>query len=126
MSLPWQVSREVPEDTAAVGRKLLKTEKVYRQIGERFNDLLPEESQFAPRYAETSRGAIPPLLLALVTVFPMLEKVPDRVAADWVVSRLDWKYALHLPLTYAGFHFTDLVPCCVNAFRLLRTTFGLF
>jgi len=38
-----------------------------------------------------------------------MERVPDRVAAEWVVSRLDWKYALHLPLDYAGFHFTDLL-----------------
>jgi len=45
----------------------------------------------------------------LVTVFQAQEKLPDRVAAAMVASRIDWKYALHLPLTYAGFHFTDLL-----------------
>ena len=59
-------------------------------------------------YDTQGRGAIPPLLAALVTVFQMLEKVPDRQAAEFVASRLDWKYALHLPLAYPGFHFTDL------------------
>ena len=112
MSLQWQLSREVPEDTAHIGRQLFPQDNLYRQIGDRFNDLFPDEGVFVSLYAETGRGAIPPLLMALVTVFQMLEKVPDRVAADWVVSRLDWKYALHLPMTYPGFHFTDL-----SAFR---------
>jgi len=47
----------------------------------------------------------------------MLEKVPDRQAAEWVVSRIDWKYALHLSLTYAGFHFYDL---CAFRARLIQ------
>jgi transposase len=45
----------------------------------------------------------------LVTVFQMLERVPDRLAAELVVSRIDWKNALHLPIDYAGYHFTDLL-----------------
>jgi transposase len=107
MSLQWFLQREVPADTATIGQVILKPNNPFRQIGDRFNDLFPEESIFAPLYFDTGRGARPPLLMALVTVFQMLEKVPDRLAADYVVSRLDWKYALHLPLTYTGFHFTD-------------------
>ncbi len=108
MSLQWQLRREVPADTAQVGRAILRPENTFRQIGDRFNDLFPDEVEFARLYEPTGRGAIPPLLLALVTVFQMLEKVPDRLAAELVVSRIDWKYALHLPLTYTGFHFGDL------------------
>ena len=108
MSLQWQLSRKVPEDTARVGHAILKEGNIYRQIGDRFDALFPEEEVFASLYDTQGRGAIPPLLMALVTVFQMLEKVPDRMAAEWVVSRLDWKYALHLPLGYTGFHFTDL------------------
>jgi len=108
MSLQWQLSREVPEDMAAIGRVILSEGNPYRQIGDRFDELFPEESVFAPMYAETGRGVISPLLLSLVTVFQMLEKVPDRTAAEMVSTRLDWKYALHLPLLYTGFHFTDL------------------
>lgn len=108
MSLFWELSRQVPADTAALGQKLLKLDNVYRQIGDRFDTLFPREKVFAPMYSTGGRNGIPPLLLALVTVFQMLEKVPDRTAAEWVVSRIDWKYALHLPLDYTGFHFTDL------------------
>ncbi len=114
MSLQWQLSREVPTDTAAVGHELFLDSNLYRQIGDRFNELFPEESTFDALHDVTGRGVIPRLLLALVTVFQMLEKVPDRMAAELVVSRMDWKYALHLPLTYTGFHFTNL-----NHFRTL-------
>lgn len=109
MSLQWSLSREVPTDTAAIGQKVLKANNVYRQIGERFDELFPQESEFAFLYESLGRGALPPLLSALVTVFQMLEKVPDRQAAEFVASRIDWKYALHLPLDYAGFHWTDLL-----------------
>ncbi|MBM4429970.1 MAG: IS1182 family transposase [Chloroflexi bacterium] len=108
MSLQWELSRDVPEDTATVGRMILREDNPYRQIGDRFDELLPEENVFGPMYAETGRGAISPLLLSLVTVFQMWEKVTDRYAAEMVAARIDWKYALHLPLLYRGFHFTDL------------------
>ncbi len=109
MSLQWSLSREVPADTAAIGQKVLRANNVYRQIGDRFDDLFPQESEFAFLYDDLGRGALPPLLSALVTVFQMLEKVPDRQAAEFVASRIDWKYALHLPLDYGGFHWTDLL-----------------
>lgn len=108
MSLQWHLSRTIPADTAAVGQQLFAPTNAYRQLGDRFNELFPEEVVFAPLYDPLGRGAIPPLLLALVTVFQMLEKIPDRLAAEMVVSRMDWKYALHLPLGYAGFHWTGL------------------
>ncbi|MBI4492020.1 MAG: transposase [Chloroflexi bacterium] len=107
MSLQWDLPRQIPAETAQLGQALLGPEHVYRQLGERFDELFPDESAFGALYEVTGRGAISPLLLALVTVFQMLEQTPDRVAADWVVSRLDWKYALHLPLSYAGFHYRD-------------------
>ena len=110
MSLQWALSREVPADIAAVGQAVLKPDNVYRQVGEHFDALFPRRECLCRHVRHARPGAIPPLLAALVTVFQMLEKVPDRQAAEFVASRLDWKYALHLPLAYPGFHFTDLWP----------------
>ncbi len=106
--IKWQLSRVVPADTAAIGQVLLRTTDVYRQIGDRFDELMPSESIFRPLYSYKGRGAVSPLLLALVTILQMMEKLPDRIAARYVVTRLDWKYALHLPIGYLGFSFTDL------------------
>ena len=108
MSLKWGLDRKVPADTASLGEAILPDSNVYRQIGDHFQELFPYESDFASLYEVTGRGAVSPLLLALVTVFQMLEKVPDRLAAEFVVSRIDWKYALHLPLPSTGFHYTEL------------------
>jgi transposase len=91
---------------------LLRANDIYRQIGDRFDELFPTEDVFAPMYSYKGKAAVSPLLLALVTVLQAIERVPDRVAARYVVTRLDWKYALHLPLGYLGFDFTDL-----HAFR---------
>jgi transposase len=44
--------------------------------------------------------------LALVTVFQFLDHLSDRQAADMIRGRIDWKYALGLELTDAGFHFS--------------------
>lgn len=110
--LKWCLIRSVPADTAALGQILLAVTDIYRQIGDRFGELIPTEDVFSSMYSYKGMGAVSPLLLALVTVLQVMEKLPDRVAARYVVTRLDWKYALHLPLDYLGFHFTDL-----HAFR---------
>ena len=44
-----------------------------------------------------------PWRLALVTVFQFQEGLSDRQAAEAVRGRIDWKYALSLELTDAGF-----------------------
>jgi transposase len=108
MSLQWALRREVPADTAAIGQKVLKPNNIYRQIGDHFDELFPQESEYAFMYDDRGRGAIPPLLMALVLTFQMVEKVGDRKAAELVASRIDWKYAMHLPLEYPGFDWSVL------------------
>jgi transposase len=49
------------------------------------------------------RPVAPPWRLALVTVMQFGEGLSDRQAADAVRARSDWKYALGLELTDAGF-----------------------
>jgi IS5 family transposase len=68
-------------------------------------------------YSKVGRGAIHPVVLSLVTVFQYQENIPDRAAAQWAVARMDWKYALHMPLDWKGFHYADL---CNFRKRLLK------
>ena len=107
MSLRPTWSMEIPQDTASLGQKLLPEENVYRLTGDEVNDVLRADP-FYQMYSVSGRGAVHPIILALVTVFQFLENVPDRVAAEWAVMRIDWKYALHVPLGYTGFHHTTL------------------
>lgn len=107
MTLRIRTNTEIPEDIATLGRKLLKENNRYRVIGDHLPGIVRDED-FADIYASTGRDAVSPALLSMVTLFQFLEDVSDREAAEMVVMRLDWKYALHLPLDYAGFHPTDL------------------
>jgi transposase len=107
MSLQPKVRTKIPSDTAVLGRKLLARDNPYRLIGERLADLIQDED-FSSLYSPIGGPAISPSLLALVTIFQLMEKLPDRSAAAAVVMRIDWKYALHLPLDDPGFHFSNL------------------
>lgn len=98
---------EMPADTAAIGQRLMSQDNAYRVIGDHLAEIL-QDQQFADMYEDTGREAVWPALLAMVTIFQFQEKVPDREAADMAVMRLDWKYALRLPLSYAGFHYSVL------------------
>src|SRR4051812_7509057 len=92
---------EMPADIAAVGGAVLGERDPYRVIGEQLATLVRDE-QFAELYQSTGRAAMSPSMLTLVTIFQFLEDLPDREAARAVAVRLDWKYALHLPVGYRG------------------------
>lgn len=111
MTLRERDLRVMPADIAAVGQQVLDEADLYRVLGEQLADIVSDE-QFAALYESTGRAAVWPSLLALVTIFQFLEDLPDREAARAVAVRLDWKYALHLPLGYAGFDFS-----CLSYFR---------
>ena len=63
---------------------------------------------FATIFSPLGAPALAPWRLALVSVLQFAEGLPDRQAADAVRGRIDWKYALSLELTDAGFHFAVL------------------
>jgi transposase len=99
--------RAMPADIGALGERVLKPGNPYRVIGDRLPELLAD-ADFAGLYAPTGRAAVWPATLALVTLFQYREHLPDRRAAEAVAARIDWKYALRLPLDYAGFDHADL------------------
>jgi transposase len=107
MSLQPTWNEQIPEDTARIGRELLAEDSVYRLVGDEVQEVIATEA-FADMYSRLGRGAIEPIILSLVLIFQFLEHIPDRVAAAWAVTRIDWKYALHVPLTWLGFHYSTL------------------
>jgi transposase len=71
------------------------------------------DDMFAPLFSQRGRPAETPWRLALVSVMQFAERLSDRRAADAVRARIDWKYALGLPLDDPGFDSTVL--CTTNA-----------
>lgn len=68
-----------------------------------------KDSAFADLFpSNRGRPAESPGRLALITIMQFAEGLSDRQAAEAVRSRIDWKYALGLTLTDAGFHHSVL------------------
>ncbi|MBN1963357.1 MAG: transposase [Anaerolineae bacterium] len=107
MSLKTTFPAEIPEDTRRLAEPLMAADSVYRLVGQTADEFI-DEAQLAKLYAVEGRGAVNPVVLALVVVFQFVEKLPDRQAALMAVMRLDWKYALRQRLEWAGFHYADL------------------
>ena len=72
------------------------------QIRDRLGQWLGDE-QFASAFGDRGRPGWSPSRLALVTVLQRAEKLTDRLAADAVRMRIDWKYLMGLPLDDPGF-----------------------
>jgi transposase len=107
MSLKPKRFPDLPEDTAHVARGAFRKGNIYLTMGDRIHQIFQDED-FADLYALCGAPGLTPAQVVLVLIFQALENLSDREAADAVRSRIDWKYALHLPLAHAGFDFSVL------------------
>jgi transposase len=92
----------IPEETARVARAAFPKGNRYLEMRDVFGTIFTDEL-FADLYPAHGQPAEAPWRLALVTVFQFQEGLSDRQAAEGVRGRIDWKYALSLELTDAGF-----------------------
>ena len=107
MCLKTQMSWAMPGETGRIGKMLLEEQDPYRMIGNQLFEKWQEE-EFADLYSREGKPGYSPVILAFVSVFQFMERLADRQAAQALRMRLDWKYALHLPLEDAGFDFSVL------------------
>jgi transposase len=102
MSLYQAHNFEIPEETSEVAQAAFPKGNVYLTMRDKFGPLFRDED-FAGLFSWQGQAAVSPGLLATITLMQFMEGLTDRQAAEAVRSRLDWKYALGLPLKYAGF-----------------------
>jgi transposase len=100
-------SRDIPEMTSLVARAAFPKGNLYMRLRDELGTLYTDED-FAHLYPSRGQPALPAWQLALVTVMQFVENLSDRQAAEAVRARIDWKYALALELTDAGFHHSVL------------------
>jgi transposase len=98
---------EIPPETIRIARAAFPKGTVVMRLRDEVRELYRDED-FGRLYPKRGQPAFAPWRLALVTVLQFLEQLSDRQAAEAVRSRIDWKYALGLELTDAGFHFSVL------------------
>lgn len=107
MALSADRDTSIPEATARLARAIRPNGSLILTIRDTFGPLF-SDAQFAALFATTGQAALPPGRLALVCVLQTIEDLSDRQAAEAVALRIDWKYALDLPLEYGGFAHTVL------------------
>jgi transposase len=97
----------LPANTARAAKSVFHIENLYMAIGDRL-DLWIDDLNLDDLDAYGEKPASVLFVLAMVTIFQFAEDLPDRQAGDAVRTRLDWKYALHLPLDYPGIAYSAL------------------
>jgi transposase len=107
MSLHPEPIGPVPEETARVARAAFPAGNPYLRIRDELQ-VLVEDRELAHLFPKRGQPAESPWRLALITLFQFAEDLSDRQAAEAVRARIDWKYALALPLDDPGFDHTVL------------------
>lgn len=102
MSLHTQPLEPIPELTWRIARASFPKGTLAMHLRDALGAIYAD-ADFAHLFPKRGRPAEAPWRLALVTIFQALENLSDRQAAEMVRGRLDWKYALSLPLDDEGF-----------------------
>jgi transposase len=107
MSIGSRKGLSIPEETIRIARAAFPKGNSYMRLRDEMG-VLYLESEFDGVFSKVGQPGEAPGLLAMVTIFQFMEGLSDRQAADSVRGRIDWKYALGLELTYAGFDYSVL------------------
>ena len=106
--VPWpEPDPQVAAAIAAMYGSRKRPRPLAVQIRDRLGEWLRDE-EFAAAFGIRGRPGWSPSRLALVTVLQRAENLTDRLAAEAVRTRLDWKYLLGLALDDPGFDHTVL------------------
>src|SRR2546427_797045 len=107
MSLKSHGLEPIPEETRRLMQRLCPKGTMVTQLRDALGPIYSDE-HFAHLFPTRGRPAEAPWRLALVTVLQAIEGLTDRQAADAVRTRIDWLYALALPLDEPGFDYSIL------------------
>src|SRR6266496_516295 len=102
MSLHTQPLEPIPDLTSRIAHASFPKGTLAMHLRDALGPIY-EDADFAHLFPRRGRAAEAPWRLALVTILQALENLSDRQAAEMVRGRLDWKYALSLPLDDQGF-----------------------
>jgi len=105
--LKVETDYSIPEETRRVVKQAFPKGNRYIRLRDELGTVFRDED-FEELYAERGQPGWSPWRLALVTVMQYMENLTDRQAAEAARARMDWKYALGLPLEDAGFDYSVL------------------
>jgi len=107
MSLSPDSLAPIPDDTARIAHASFPKGTLALVLRDVLGTIY-HDGMFADLFSSVGQPALAPWRLALVTMLQYAEHLTDRQAAHAVGARIDWKYALALPIEHPGFEFTAL------------------
>ncbi len=102
MSFHPQKKFTIPTETIRVAKAAYPKGNIYMRMRDELG-VIYDEQVFANLFAIRGQPGIAPWRLALISIMQFAEGKSDRLAADAVRGRIDWKYALGLDLSDSGF-----------------------
>ena len=107
MSMKPQGLEPIPEETRVLAQRLIPKGTLVTQLRDGLGPIYSDD-HFAHLFPKRGRPAEAPWRLAMVTALQAIEGLSDRQAAEYVRTRVDWLYALALPLDDPGFDYSIL------------------
>src|SRR5260370_15544151 len=107
MSMKPQGLEPIPEETRLLVHRLSPKGTMVTQLRDALGPIYSDEP-FAHLFPNRGRRAEARWRLELVTVLQAVEGLTDRQAAACLYTRLDWLYALALPVDDPGFDYSIL------------------
>lgn len=107
MSMKPRQIEDIPEATSRIAHRAFPKGTFAMVLRDELASIYTDEL-FAALFPKRGRPAEAPWRLAVVTMLQTIEGLTDRQAAEAVRARIDWKYALSLPLDDEGFDFSIL------------------
>jgi hypothetical protein len=91
----------IPQETSLVAHQIYNHNHIYLQIGDNLESILNQIdiSLLDPSFQMNSEIVF---RLALASAFQFAESLPDSSASNATMKRMDWKYALFLPISHPG------------------------
>ncbi len=90
--------------TLRAAQSVLGKDNPYKILGDNLETILADGWSLAENAGleESSSYLRHPAILTVILILQMIEGLTDEQAANAVRERIDWKYALHLPVVNAG------------------------
>lgn len=114
----------IPNDTARAVSAVYGDGNLYRAVGDQVNRLFADIN-LADLDASSGESPEYTPVLAMLTVFQYAEDLPDHRAVDALRTRMDWKYAMHLPLNNTALDFHKLCKFRSYAMHSTRASSAL-
>ncbi len=105
----------MPADTYQNARRIYNIQHVYLRIGDRLDEIVNGINlrELDPSSSISAENLV---RLALITAFQYAEALPDPAASQAVQQRMDWKYALYLPVNFPAIPASALCGFRANLF----------